>query len=1004
MPTFNTGRSRTLTWNGDITDSFHGLVYPVTPPAIGTFVHNSDIDLRVIAYSKVTYLVRFTTYRDPNNLLGSGITQHVTATIDLGDGSPVSDDQYTSHAFTPLFSGKEVEWDMSGSWQVTCPAIERCEIYSLGDADPDRLDPNDFPTEPIWNTTTGEIESYGGAYADGLKGFGIRFFEVIEEGADLVATITCAGAGTATVTKTMPFDLEAGYGVWNKSLNAFRNEASYLEIEHFFNGQTMEPDLSETLTATGVWGTATISIEGDRDIQSGSGGGGYTIADSLVVPPISWKAKTEVRKWDTAYPAPLQLNLLKLASLVTPITFAGSSTIGVWRQRYVEIYNEIHEANTNLIASRTKEIFDQYPVRAWLDVDALTSAQEDSRDWRLCFLGKRWEAGTIAHATAYVVDNGASATGWAASGGSVASDGARVRLTPTGTASLTRSFATDLIAEGYRYLDIRWRSNGIAAQTVTVAMAGKEWTAETGADGSYVTVRLDLCCAGNETDDVEPIDTRFEIEDPGGYPTAKRPKKEYLMGWGVNYVEAITFSGIDGAWSSFDIDWMQLSRDDDKARLSFLAPFSKFGRGWTSESDTTTLQQYAFQYSDGRPTDWPAMAYVAVPSGTSYYRWFTITELLGMLEYSPGWSVEPATSFPADGYFNNGLEAYLLAGGGATFDFNPMAYSFSYWTDVEADDTPITLMAQALWDEAHAYPGAGRGVWDGTGYDSANPAVPLVMAKHLRGRAEGMIFNGDQTPRPAVHVEANEVTSGAPAGSGTSDTKGVYRTGSPWGRGNRDVGVEAWMGALPYLRAEERWQNRYRGRTSFRRLIEPALGRRVDYDVSRFQRHVVSWVDAGTVYLGLSGNRLPIAFATVATSITADIAKVAWDRAENVPAINLLTISGGVAELRRSLTEGATWTMPISVATATEGDLTATPAGERYVYYRDSGGTIQGKLYDLKDNLVRSWATNLTGVDDADISAVNSTSEEGSRFRIHLFYAVGGSMLVASSFDGETFS
>ena len=528
--TFATGRSRTLTWSGDITDSFHGKVVPVTPPAVGTFVHNSDIDFRVIAYSKLfggIYLVRFTTYRDPDNLLGSGITQHVTATIDTGDGSPVSDDQYISHAFTPLFPGKEVSWDMSGDWSVTCDVVEKCEVYSLGDADPDRIDTNEFPTEPIWDTGTGEITAYGGAYPDGLRGYGVRFYEVIESGTDIVATITCAGAGTATVTKTVTADIEVGYGFWNKSLNAFRNESSLLEIGHLLNGAAMDADVFETLTGSGAWGTATITIEGNKDTQSGSGGGGYTVADSLVKPPISFKSKTEIRNWETTYPALLQLNLLKYAGLVTPILFSGTNTQSLWKQRFIEIYNEVHEANGNLIVSLTEEVFDQYPIRAWLDVDSLTNAGEHSGDWRLCFLGKQWDAGTIAHATTYVIDNGSSATNWSASGGTVASDGTRVRLTPSGTASLERTiFGSDLIAEGYRYIDIRWRSNGIANQTVTISMAGKEWTAQTGADGTYVTVRIDLCCAGNETDDVEPADSRFQIEDPGGNPTATQPKEK----------------------------------------------------------------------------------------------------------------------------------------------------------------------------------------------------------------------------------------------------------------------------------------------------------------------------------------------------------------------------------------------------------------------------------------------------------------------------------------------
>jgi hypothetical protein len=995
--TFATGRSRTLTWSGDITDSFHGKVVPVAPPAVGTFVHNSDIDFRVIAYSKVTYLVRFTTYRDPNNLLGSGITQHVTATIDVGDGSPVSDDQYTSHAFTPLFPGKEVSWDMSGSWSVTCDVVEKCEVYSLGDADPDRIDTNEFPTEPIWDTGTNQITAYGGAFPDGLRGYGVRFFEVIESGTDIVATITCAGAGTATVTKTLASSMEVGYGFWNKSLNAWRNESSLLEIEHLLNGDSMDTDLSETLTASGAWGTGTITIEGDIDTQSGSGGGGYTLADSLVVPPISWKAKTSVRAWDTAYPTQLQLNLLKKSGLVTPILFTGTNTQSLWRQRYVEIDNEVHEANTNLTGSRTLNIFEQYPVRAWLDVDSLSNAGEYSGDWRLCFLGKQWDAGTIAHATTYVVDNGSSATNWSASGGTVASDGTRVRLTPSGTASLTRTFSGDLIAEGYRYLDIRWRSNGIATQTVTVTMAGKTWTAQTAAAGTYVTVRLDLACAGNETDDVEPVDSRFQIEDPGGNPTAKRPKEKYLLGWGVNYIESISFSGINTGWTSFDIDWIQFARDETKAYLSFLAPFAKYGPGWVSPTDTTTLQQYAFQYSDGRPTDWPAMAYVDVTSGTDYYRWFTITELLGMLEYSPGWSTVPAGSFPSDGFHNNGLEAYCLSAGGATFNFDPFVYDFTYWVSTEADDATITLKAQAMWDEVHAYPGAGRGVWDDSAYDATKPEVPLAMAKHLRARAEGMVFHLDQTPWPSVEVFAFETaTPTNAAGNASTDAIGRYVTGTPWGHGNIDTTTELRPGDGANLSDHEVWRNRYRARTSFRKDAD-TISTVCDYDVSRSWRHARGYERSGDAWLGFKSNEAGT-WTEVNTGVAATGVSICYPAGGSDDRLRVLIEDSGTLTLYYAKEDG-TLTMAFTLGSGTYGDIAFT--GNNVMYgIRLSGGTVYVKAFDGQGNALGSEKTsNLTGLDDAPIAAETSVGS-GGESRLHVLYTIGGSLTVKTSLDG----
>ena len=181
-------------------------------------------------------------------------------------------------------------------------------------------------------------------------------------------------------------------------------------------------------------------------------------------------------------------------------------------------------------------------------------------------------------------------------------------------------------------------------------------------------------------------------------------------------------------------------------------------------------------------------------------------------------------------------------------------------------------------------------------------------------------------------------------------------------------------------------------------------GSHCDYDVSRWQRHARVYLVAGEIMVGVASNTLPITFADMPTGISADYCRVCWDRTQIQPRLWITYGDAGTVYTRYSTSDGATFSMPTTVASGTQSDSCVSNSGERFVYYRTSAGDVKAKVYDPLDNLARTITTNVTGVDNTSIAAGSSTSEDGSRFRVHLTYSVSGAITTASSSDGVTFS
>jgi hypothetical protein len=936
---------------------------------------------------------------------GTAQQREFLAEAETGIGGTATDDErYVLGPPAPLaFDNSFTQTD--GEYELWLDVEEWVDILTLDELDPAAVDADGFPYEPLESViNAGRFEGdYGSAYKDGVAGRYCRFYEMAQVGGEIGASITngrpAPYTATATITDTIVTSWEVDrLAVWTLANQTTQDTGTRTGtvVTQFEYGGFSAPFYQTTGAAPSE---VTNTANGDTLTVECIAGPGATSTGSLTLiaePDTEYKMQGLTRAWNGGYPSTLNAWYFSELYAGGPDITLGTlslnnSPLTVTQRRY-SIGSTVNGVLQSGIGANEKT-----PVRVWIKPSALTNAGEDVRDWRLMILGRSFNSFDIEQDATVTVYDGSSATGWAAGANtSVSASGGVLDVAISGgTGSATWS-PSQITSEGYRYLRLRLRSTVGNNQPLTVGIAGETWDAQTGNAGTYVDVDIDLCCSDSETDDIEEKDSRFPIEDPGGNPDATDPQDQYKLGWGVEFINSIALTGLaDG--ETYQIDYIQLVRDNPPT-FRLLAPFAKFGAGWTSPSDTTTLTPYLFLRCDGRESDWPHLAYVNAYSGSPYYRWFSITELISFANYVTGWTATAAGAFP-DSYHTNALEALHAGAGGMTYNYSSGLWS--HWVEVDTTGT-VTVKAQAMYDAIEAYPGAGKGVWTGDAYDDLNPEIPLAFGKVFRARSEGLVFTDASEPYDAADITQYETVGLASTGTATTDVNGIYATGSPYARGNRDITTELHQGAGPYLTANRVLVNRERDRTSFRQA-ESTAEEPNGYAVSRDSRHARAYMRDGTLRLGFSQNNA-VAFTEVDTGIT-DVESVAlaWTWQGKNAVLYVTTAESGTVKAYRLDNEAGGLTLAITIGSGTHGCTDIGADGVIRTYRLDSG-TVYVRAYDAELNpLYAEQTTNLTGLDDAEIDVRHSVAPDGKQ-RVGLLHFVGGSIVLKFSADGISFS
>jgi hypothetical protein len=545
----------------------------------------------------------------------------------------------------------------------------------------------------------------------------------------------------------------------------------------------------------------------------------------------------------------------------------------------------------------------------------------------------------------------------------------------------------------------------ITVLPITASAGGDTWSLNIPFTSGQIG--LELPCGTTDVSTIGLVQTRFPIQYPGGFPINYPPVTQYSFGWGVNYANSVGFSAIpNGAIVTFsDVSLISETNASKQSAITFLETFLDFVTGWTSPTDTTTVQPFMILEADGKIIDMPGMALVTPSSGMSppTYTFYTIAQMVTMYAYFPGLTISTLPD-PSDGYHGSGLLAFLLGGSGDTYN-----WSTNQWTDwVDVNLPQTTIPAQDLWDEIQIYPGCGN-PWGGT--RSFGSPTPLRASKSLRGQANGLIYNTPGNLFSGVKVKVFETSSPTIGeGSGISDAIGKYYTLTPWLFGN--VNSETQVQLPPNYYQTGVVQNRQRRRTSFR--VQPVTLKNLDYDVSLQFRHgrVSANATTGTLWMGVSPNGDPYAWVDIDTGIPSTQGAVRWQDNGNVP-FGILYAQPSSSNLLWVQTpdEGNTFTMATTISStlATNGFFDFEECADflRWFWWLEGSSapyTIYVKCLDPQLNvIIPRTATNVTNSDLAEIRVKEYPQTGGAR-KFGLQYAVSGSVVFLTSPDGITWT
>jgi hypothetical protein len=994
VPAWATGRYFTLQLSGTLDIGRHSKAAAGVAPDEGE-ITVSDGTFSCELYARTYPEIKVKLVVTPGS---SGRIKGWKVEVWDGLGGYDSSDNYEPPRTPPAW-----EFDCSiehGSYSISIDCEEWVYVGTI-----DQVDSYGFPQhpemdvdDPVW------VSSYGTAHPDGVPGRVHQTYLKAKVGGYVRVAVSAGGVSASLATVIASTWVMEWKGVWTTYCYATSNRTTqngYCRTTVDYHDLSISPAYTRSVSdATAQAYLRTISTEVTAPVSAGVAS---TASCSVVAePPVIYDLRARVRAWDQAYPDSATIRYtdkvaFRAATAAweqhTATLVAAPENSVIVPQRYYTCGSTLDGNNQSGIS-----VAEKCGMRAWLDESWFLASGEDSRDWRCQFRGRLFDSLTITRASSTTLDSGASTSGWSGSNGTVVSFGGVIVFTPTAASpSLVRAFSPDKISEGYRYLRLRIRSVGAGSSALTLGLAGQTWNFTTGAAGAWVNVDIDLACATSETDDVEPKDSRFPIEDPGGFPTWTNPTQQYRLGWGVDWIGSLSFSGFTFAGGvSYEIDSIEL-RQKTNSGLTFIAPFADYTAGWVSPSDTTTLNNAFALRADGRVSDWPGLAHIVPFSGAESYRWYTITEGLGFLNYVAGWSATAAGSFP-DSWHTNGIELGHLAGGGSTY--NHGSGLWSDWVEKPITST-LDVPAQGLYDRVISYPQAGRGIWDGSSFDPTRKTIPVVFTKILRGRGEGLVFDTDAVPLNGARVVLDrEADHTDIRGSVLTDTIGRYLTASPWAKGNRDHRTELRYGATPYLYSVEKAHNRRRSRVSFRHVREIVDG--LDYAVSANWRHAVVFRRTGTAWLGFSSNVVPD-YSERDTGNDWNRCRITWAPGSEGALWLLYRDSGSSFTATKTLDEGGSFVMSLSIGAGDYGDFCWTSNHVLHVY-RLSGGTVYLQRYDLQGGAIGSEiTTDLTGLDSKQISCGPSTGS-GGEHRISIWHVVGGVQVIKTSINGWTFT
>lgn len=190
--------------------------------------------------------------------------------------------------------------------------------------------------------------------------------------------------------------------------------------------------------------------------------------------------------------------------------------------------------------------------------------------------------------------------------------------------------------------------------------------------------------------------------------------------------------------------------------------------------------------------------------------------------------------------------------------------------------------------------------------------------------------------------------------------------------------------------------------------IELLEGAWPSIDIHASGRHVRSFIDGGTVWVGISDRGVPGTWTDQDTGISADRAAVRWEPQASSMRVWLFYEEAGAVSITYSDDEGSTWSMATSIGTGRFPAFAIGRTGIRYCYWINGASApfkAQGKFLDRASTVIEA-TFDLADKPDIDESglAVAIDHMTGGQQRIEMLHVDGGSVIHTVSTDGKTFT
>jgi hypothetical protein len=570
---------------------------------------------------------------------------------------------------------------------------------------------------------------------------------------------------------------------------------------------------------------------------------------------------------------------------------------------------------------------------------------------------------------------------------------------------------------GYRYLDVTGGS------ATTSPEAGKLLITS---DGSTVVIdkdliwntgsqtkRIDLCFGGlahTNFPDLQGQDNpypRYNIDYPAGASGARIVNQDM---YGVGQVGSLIATG------NVNISQFKLTREDNTAKASFVAPFSNsqtLGAGTTSngfvqvQTPSATSTYFGRRFWEQDMSGKNEEEYDCIWQDTLFYR-LSVQDLCDNInnrvgyqggKIHTGWtasgSYNPSSSPGFLTYYFDKDIAYASWLNGFGMQNVSGAQNFSILRDLSQESGDKDVYTQMIFDRINCnYP---PDYFDPFQLEAPGETQLLLYSfSCLRSVAHGLVQ--EQQLGETVNLED---TSGNIWGQGITDVVGSYQTGLPGGLPENAARIGYSTGTIPITKLFT--AKRFRG--AFYVIPVPVGVNILSADISGFYQGCIGTINMTDVDLIFSSTPDFSTFDTLSTNITgmSNVA-IAWLRPTNSNQMILATQRESDSAIIRYVLDdfvNGVASMGTVIGNGSTPAIAINGNGTQIIFWRTSSSNIARIIIDSAGNITTAASNVVTGnVSDSGLGTYWLDDE------VFLVYnhTVNGLTVVKSDDYGETFS